>query len=280
MSDTQPLVSFVIPNHNEERYIAAALESILAQTYTNFECIVVDDGSSDKSPEILKEYAARDSRIKILTNEKNLRICKTLNRGIEAARGKYIVRMDGDDICYPTRLERQVQFMEDPQNKNVGVCGSYVDIIDKNGDVIGAKQFPTADLEIRKAFWFRNPLQHSTTIIRKECFDTFGMYDDNFVYVEDLELWMRFGQKFELRNIPERLVQYRLHGENAVIVHQKPMIRNILKLRSKTAKNYGYKMNSAARVSFMAVLIAYILPPSFVLKIFTWLSRSDEGLSH
>lgn len=265
---SEPLVSFVMPNYNEGSFIRDALDSILQQTYKNFECIIVDDGSSDNSPGIIKEYAARDPRIKFFQNEKNMRICRTLNRGISLAKGKYIARMDSDDVCMPNRLEVQVAFMEDPKNAHVGVVGSHCFVIDENGDTVGKKTFPIDDKDIRGQIWYQNPLQHSTTLIRKQAINECGNYDDSFVYAEDLELWVKIGQKYELRNIEEKLMKYRIHGANDIFKHQKTMIKNALRVRRKAVEHLGYTMPLKAKIAYVATKIAYYLPEKLVYKLF------------
>lgn len=265
----EPLVSVLMANWNTEKYVRLAVESILHQTYRNLEFIIVDDCSSDASVKILEELASKDSRIIILRNDVNSKICKTLNKGEEQAKGEYIVRMDHDDIALPNRIETQVSFMERPENEHVGVCGSFVEIIDENGNLQGEKKFPETNEDIREAFWFQNPIQHSSAIIRKQCFDEFGGYDPDFVYAEDLELWLRFGQKYALRNIPEVLLQYRVHGTNKILTSQKTMIKNAMRARSLAHKKYGYKVPKGAALSNFVTFVTLFLPSRMVYWIFS-----------
>lgn len=269
MNNELPLVTVLMANWNTEKYVRQAIESILNQTYKNLEFIIVDDCSSDGSLAILEALASKDSRIKVLRNEENLKICKTLNKGEAEARGVYIVRMDHDDIALPNRIERQVAFMERSENANVGVCGSFVEIIDENGKSQGEKKFPQSNEEVREAFWFQNPIQHSSAIIRKKCFEEFGGYDPDFVYAEDLELWLRFGQKYELRNISEVLLQYRVHGTNKILTSQKTMIKNAMRARSLAHKKYGYRVPKGATISNIITFVTLFLPSRMVYWIFT-----------
>lgn len=264
----EPLVSIVMPNYNEAPFLRVALDSILKQTWKNFECIIVDDGSSDGSREIIQEYAQKDPRIIFLANEKNLLICKTLNRGLGVARGKYVARMDSDDVCMPNRLETQVRFLELPENSRVGVVGSSVKVINEHGEQVGEKKFPLGDTDIRNMIWYQTPIQHSSAMIRKQAIEECGNYDNDYVYAEDLELWVKIGQKYELRNLPETLVQYRVHGTNDIFKHQKRMIKNALRVRKKAVKDLGYRMPLKARIAYVATKVAYFLPEKLVFKLF------------
>jgi glycosyltransferase involved in cell wall biosynthesis len=129
-----PKVSVLMPNYNCEKYIAEAIESILDQSFTDFEFIIIDDCSTDGSWKIIQEYAEKDARINAMKNEENLKICKTLNRGIEIAKGEYIARMDSDDIAKPEWLEKV--FQEIVSDSNIGICGANFDVIDSKGKKI------------------------------------------------------------------------------------------------------------------------------------------------
>ena len=133
------LISVLMPTYNVEKFIGAAVESILTQTWTNFELIIVDDCSTDHTYNILKEYAAKDSRIQLYKNEINSKICKTLNKALCHAKGEFIVRMDGDDVSLPDRFERLYQFLVD--NPQVDLVGSNVITIDEEGKEIGRKSY-------------------------------------------------------------------------------------------------------------------------------------------
>ena len=233
-----PAISVIMTAYNTEKYIKEAIESILNQTFKDFEFIIVDDGSTDNTRLIIEEYAKKDRRIKILYNKKNLGIVKSLNKAIAIAKGKYIARMDSDDVSKLNRLEKQFVFME--SNPKVGVCGTNFILINEKGKIIGWKSFPETNEKCKKAFFFRNPFGHYTVMIRKECFDIFGYYNNDFLYAEDLELWMRFGQKYKLYNLQKYLVYYRVHAINSIFKNQKQMIKATLKARKIALKKYNY----------------------------------------
>jgi glycosyltransferase involved in cell wall biosynthesis len=271
-----PKISVVMPNYNDAKFLSQAIESILTQTFSDFEFIIIDDGSTDNSWEIIQGYAKKDNRIVALQNEKNLRICKTLNKGIQIAKGEYIARMDSDDVCLPERFEKQIQFMEKDENHKIGVCGTNFFIINAGSKRIGVKDFPESHDECKKTFWFRNPFGHNTVLIRKECFDELGNYDDNFIYAEDLELWMRFGQRYELHNMQEYLVEFRSFGENTFITRQKKMIDSTLKARKKAFTEYGYYPGLRGYIAYMATWVMRFVPPTLVLKLFNAFNSSKN----
>ncbi len=268
-----PLASVVLANYNGSQFLKEAIESVCAQSFRDFEFIVVDDGSTDNSRAIMDEMAARDSRIVRLYLPQNGGLPNALNAGIKEAKGKYIVRMDGDDICLPQRFERQVAYMERAENEKVGVCGTFCEVIDTSGKSLGPKRFAENDKDIRRMFWFRNPIQHSTSIIRKKCFEELGGYDTNFPQSQDYELWFRFGQKYELHNLPEILLKYRVHGENAILKRQKSTIRGVLLARKYAVTKYGYKMPFSGRVFSWLTNVTYVLPARLVFVIFQWMQK-------
>lgn len=268
-----PIASVVMANYNGGQFLQEAIESVTKQTFRDFEFIIVDDGSTDNSRDIIDQARAKDSRIICIYLGKNQGLPNALNTGIREARGKYIIRMDGDDVCLPERFQEQIDFMEDPRNAKIGVCGSYCEIIDTEGKSLGPKRFAEGDKEIREMFWFRNPIQHSTAIIRKECFNELGMYDLNFPQSQDYELWFRLGQKYELHNLPKVLVQYRVHGENAILKRQKSTIRGVLLARRYAVEKYGYKMPLSGKLFSWLTNITYLLPAKLVFFIFRWMQK-------
>jgi len=141
MTDKTPQVSVIMPAYNAEKYIGEAIESILNQTYKDFELIIVNDASTDSTGSIIKTYAEKDERIVVLENEQNLNIAGSLNRAISAAKGEFLARMDADDIALPERLEIQSKAMQ--ENPKVAVVGNDINLIDENGSVIGYRHYPT-----------------------------------------------------------------------------------------------------------------------------------------
>lgn len=200
-----------MPVYNGEKYLREAVESILGQTFTDFEFIIVDDGSTDTTPTILEEYASKDHRITILTNEHNSGICVTLNRGLDAAQGEYIARMDADDISLPTRLEKQIAFMD--KHLEVGALGTSLEVF---AEGFAPYQFPmqTNPRQCRADMLFNTCMAHPSVVIRKCVLTEHGLnYDDHFRGVEDYHLWWRISQRADVCNLAEPLLRYRKHPQ-------------------------------------------------------------------
>jgi len=193
---------------NCEPYLREAVDSILVQTFTDFEFIIVNDGSSDGTAAVLNAYAQNDSRIQV-AHQENRGAAESWNRGCRLARGKYIARMDGDDTCVATRLEKQVEFLE--KHDEVGVLGGEFEFVDVNGNTLGVQHMPLKDHEIRACFPDKSSILHATVLMRKAIFDAVGGYRRAFDDTADYDLWLRMGKLCELANLPEVLYRYRTH---------------------------------------------------------------------
>lgn len=204
-----PKVTVLMSVYNGERYLNEAIESILAQTFTDFEYLIIDDASTDRTPEILCSYG--DLRIRIVTNEENFGLTKTLNKGLSLARGEYIARMDADDISMPNRLRKQFNFME--KNPDVGVCGTNVRIVDENGKKREKIYCPLTDSCIKSNLFFCSSFVHPSVFIRRNILDE-NLYDSRFRYAQDYELWVRLSKITNFENIKEALLLYRVHSLN------------------------------------------------------------------
>lgn len=201
-----PLVSVIMPVYNCPKYVSAAIESILAQNFADFEFIIIDDGSTDETPEVLRHY--RDPRIRMVT-QTNYGLTITLNRGIEMALGKYLARMDQDDISFPGRLDKQVEFME--ANPRCGLVGTWSEIWVDDRPSGRFHKHPTNNLQLKFDLFFDNPFVHSSVMIRKSVLDKVGLYttDTTRQPPEDYELWSRISRESEIANIGEILHIYR-----------------------------------------------------------------------
>lgn len=200
----KPLVSVVMTAYNAQEFLNIAIDSILLQTYKNFEFIIVDDGSTDHSGSIINTYD--DKRIKYI-HQKNSGQAAALNKGIGLAKGEYIARMDADDISYPTRLQKQVDFLKG--NKNIGMVGAGHDFIDEDSGIFAQAYYLDRNQDVKMEFLVRNPFAHGTVMIRRSVLNDVGGYDANEP-IEDYELWWRVAQKYEVANIPEMLLGYRV----------------------------------------------------------------------
>ncbi|MBD3883571.1 glycosyltransferase [Phormidium tenue FACHB-886] len=212
-----PTVSALMPIYNVDRYLAAAIESILAQTWTDFELIIIDDGSTDGSGKILERYARRDERIKLSSRE-NRGISKTRNELLAQARGEFIAIVDGDDVSMPDRFARQVGFLRG--HPNVLCVGSALDWIDEQDRHLGHCEMPQTDREIQSLLVGGiSMLHHPCTMVRRSALLQVGGYDESLVASVDLDLWLRLGELGELANLPDTLLRYRLHSKS--ITHRR-----------------------------------------------------------
>lgn len=202
---TIPLISVALPVHNGEKYLAEAIESILAQTFTDFELIIIDDGSADNSLQVLRKYQQRDARINLVARESR-NLATTLNDIIDLARGKWIARMDQDDIALPQRFERQLQWLE---QSGADICGSWVKFFgttDKR-----TLKHPQSDEAIKMGLLFGSSFAHPSVIMKTELAKQLR-YDKAWEKCEDYDLWVRAAHAgWKMSNVPEVLLLYRQH---------------------------------------------------------------------
>jgi Glycosyl transferase family 2 len=210
---TAPRVSVVIGAYNGERFLRPAIESILNQTFRDFELIVIDDCSTDRTPRILGEF--KDNRIRVLRNERNIGIAETLNDGIAVARGEYVALQDHDDVSLPARLEYQVAFLD--KNAQVGMVGSGCSAIDEVGAFIAHVPVEYDDVKIRWTLLWRNPFSHTTVMVRRRAIEEVGGYssDPQYRFAEDYDLMSRVAFRHAVANIPQLLGCWRVHKTSA-----------------------------------------------------------------
>lgn len=201
-------ISVVLPVYNGQTYLAEAIESVLNQSYTKFELIIINDGSSDSSDEIIRSF--KDSRIKYL-HQQNKGLGATLNEGLKLASGSFIARQDQDDLSYPKRFEKQISFLE--KHPEIIMCGTWARIIKENDGNAAFHKHSSNSALLHLDMLFDNPFVHSSVMFRKEALNKAGYYTiDRNVY-EDYDLWSRFLQYGQLANLPEVLLDYRHHQQ-------------------------------------------------------------------
>lgn len=209
MKTENPAITVLMPVYNAEIFIREAIDSILNQTFSDFEFLIFNDGSTDRTEEIIKNY--HDDRIRFFSSKRNIGYLHHLNDGIKIAKGKYIARMDSDDIAYINRFETQFKYLE--QNPDVGVCGSYSNLF---GSAKGLSKNPIEHDEILAQLPFGNAFIHPSVMIRKSVLsDNNLLYNNEFYKSEDYELWVKLSKIAKLHNIPKALLKYRVH-ENQV----------------------------------------------------------------
>lgn len=209
MSSRAPTVSVLMSVYNGERYLRLAVESILAQMFDDFEFVIIDDGSTDASPAILREYAARDPRVK-LTVRANKGLTVTLNEAFAQSSGTYLARMDSDDVALPERFARQVELLD--ATPHVACTGGSFQLIDAAGRLLTTLRPPADDAAIQaRMLRGHNAICHPCAMIRGAAMEQVGGYDTRFKTSQDLDLWLRLGEVGKLANVPEPVLQFRLH---------------------------------------------------------------------
>lgn len=267
----KPFVSVIMPVYNAGDFLVDAIESILNQTYKNFEFIIVDDASTDKSWKIIQKYQKQNPKIiRAIRMEKNLNCGgdTCANEALKLATGTYIARMDADDIAYPQRLEKQVAFLN--SHPKIFLVGSNADVINKKGVIIGEKTEPTTPKEIYNAYFGFHPMIHPTCMFRrmlgKKPFSYQIRYSANNDYYTFFHL-LCIGKKFA--NMPEKLLLYRIHGNNATFVHLKEKFMNSLKIRIAMVKDFGYRPTIKDIIMlFLQTVIVFGLPESFLTQLY------------
>jgi len=256
-----PLVSVITPVYNREKYLVKCIESILNQTYENFEFIIIDDNSSDLTVNIIKDYLLRDSRIKFLENNKNLGATLTFNRGLDIAKGKYIARMDSDDISFPDRFKKQVDIFESWHD--LEVLGTGAVLIDHKENEIGRKQFPSNFKKISNIIKTGVPVFDPSVMMRSSTLKEINGFDNRLAPADDYHLWLTlFKQKKIISNIDDYLIKYRLHDSNlSKVASREQLQKSFLALKiynsNFSTDEFFNQKNSLDLSSFEELMIRY-----------------------
>jgi len=235
MSSQAPIASVVLPYYNSERFLGAAIESILDQSFVEFELLLINDGSTDNSREIAASY--KDARIVLIDNSENKGLIYSLNTGIEQAKGKYIVRMDADDISMPERIKKQVAFMD--ANPGIGAAGcSYYSFSERSVKKVYAIEEPEV---LRTLLLFNSCLCHPATIIRKAILDEHHIrYNPAFPNAEDYDLWIQISKVSKLSNVKDFLFKYRRHEKQVTALQRKEVKETAQAIRKKYFAHLGF----------------------------------------
>lgn len=260
-----------MPVFNGEQYLAEAVESILAQTFTDFEFIIVNDGSTDGSPALLQRFAERDGRIRVIDNERNLGIVHSLNRGLDACRGQYVARMDADDIALPDRLSRQVAVLE--AEPGIVALGGALQYIDAGGKEFGAvRQCVTG-----KSFLKQTPMLHPTTVIRRSALEQSGIrYHDQYRYAEDYYLWLELSRLGRLSAVPEVVLRYRVSNGATRLKHLKGVLWATLKVKKAGVLRLGIRPGPGDIARYLGECMLLCLPSRFVLWLYFKLTFDER----
>jgi len=270
IKDKEQKVSVVMPAYNASDYIKEAIDSVLNQTYSNFELIIIDDASTDNTWEIIKSYD--DKRIRPYKNEENLKIVKTRNKGFDLVsnNSKYIAIMDSDDICMPKRLKKEVNFLE--KNKEYGLVGSHLIIINENSKKIGKRKYFTNYEDIKKNILVKNPIAQPSVMIRKKVIDEVSGYtSEGYDRSRDYDLWIRIFDKYKIINIDDYLLKYRVFSEQGKSTHLKETLKSTIQIQKKwlfKKKYFNFK-------AFLNLILEYILL-LFPKRLILWLFKKKE----
>ena len=245
-----PNISVILPVYNGQMYLHEALESIVNQTYMDFELIAIDDGSKDLSLSILAECARHDKRVHVHSQSQNMGLAEALNLGLRLAQGKYVARMDSDDISLLDRLARQVDYLE--KHPKIGVLGTQMRIIDQSGTVIGQYSVPVLHNQIAWALLFEHSFAHPTVMLQKRLLEKAGGYNPLFYTAQDHELWTRLLWDTRFANLPETLLCYRSHHQSTSSAQADMQRANVLLARQMLASRVLEKNVSLAIISWMA----------------------------
>lgn len=236
-----PAVSVIMPAYNAEKYIARAIESILNQTLSDFELIIIEDASSDHTSKIVNKYSKIDKRIRVINHKRNLQIAQSLNEGVELSRSNIVARMDADDISLPERLELQYKYLK--SHPKVAVLGANILIIDDRGNIISKREYPESDKDLKSVMFRYSPFAHPVVMFRKNVFKEFGGYDVFKVPCEDIDLWFKIGSKYTFATVPEFVMKYTIIKNS----NSNKKLKNLellgLKVKIEAIKKYGYRPN-------------------------------------
>jgi len=276
MTTDHPSVSVVLAVFDAERFLAAAIESVRAQTLSDWELVVIDDGSQDRSGQIAEEIASTDARI-VVAHQPNQGHPSALNSGVAIARAPLIARLDADDLMPPERLASQLAFLRG--HERVAVVGGAVTFIDESGRPFAEDvAYPLSDGDIRRVLEYATPLAHPGVMFRKAVFDRVGGYRRAFAPSEDLDLWLRIAEIAELANLPETVVLYRMHRGQSSLAREQQVIGSLAARISALARREGRAepFSGVESVDYDGLIAAGVSPAAFTegfVTSTTWVAR-------
>lgn len=218
-----PILSIVMPAYNAEKYLDEAIKSFIAQSFRDWKLIIIDDCSHDKTWQIINDWEAKDHRIVGVKNTENLKVARTVNKGIAMIDSPYFARVDSDDVLLPHHFEKLISFLQ--QNKAIGLCGSQVITIDSQSQFRRKWNYEVDKDWISISSIFACPFLQSSVVMRTEVIKSVNGYDPEMELIEDYELWIRILQKYQAESINDYTIKYRIHGNNMSETNKSVMLK-------------------------------------------------------
>ena len=251
-------VSVLMPVYNAEEFLSEAITSVLNQSFSDFELVIVDDCSTDSSLSVIESFAQEDSRIKVVSTKTNSGVTVALNTGLAACSGEFVARMDADDVCVVDRLKKQVAAM-----KSCDIVGSWITVIDSSGKELFVRTYSN---DVASVINKECPLAHPTVMFRRLLVDK---YDSSFSTSQDYELWFRLfsnGARFTV--LQESLLKYRVHDGSVKSGKIKTIIRNTLAIKKKARREYGVRFGFSDWMRVFVERVALLFPGKIILWVF------------
>jgi glycosyltransferase involved in cell wall biosynthesis len=271
-----PLVSIILAVYNCERYLGEAIESVRSQTYQNWELLIVDDASTDTSANCAAKAAEEDHRIHLFRQANNSGQTACANLGIDRAVGKYIARLDADDMMLPERLAKQVDYME--SHPDVGLLGTAYEMIDEQGDLIATCAVPTGAAELRLLLKTKNPILQPSMMMSADCLRRIGAYSEMYPYAEDYALCIKFAEASKVENLDEVLTRYRILSSSLSRKSLKKQSWDVLRIRWDSIKSGVHPFSNI--FSFWKPLIYVLSPDWLTQQRFAYRERRDKQKGH
>ena len=274
MNKKSPLITVLMPVYNGATYLTVAIDSILNQTFSDFEFLIIDDGSTDQSIDQIMSYD--DPRIQLIKNKNNRGQSETLNKGLSLARGKYIARMDQDDISMPERLKKQLDFMEN--NSDVDVCGSWLQLMGKYNGII---ELETQSEEIKISLLTNQNLAHSAVMIRKSTLVKYDLnYNPTLTVGNDYDLWVRMLEYCSFANLPEPLLKFRMHDDQYSKILWEQNNAETNRILTNLLKKIGIQPDDSDLKIHKIVIMGSGTDSLFIIEVFKYLRRLRSSNRH
>ena len=267
MRKNKPKISIILPVYNTDRYLDESVQSILNQTFKDFELIIIDDSSTDNSVRIINKYL-KDKRICFIQNKENKGISYNRNLGLKTSRSNFVAIADSDDINYATRLEKQYNFLQ--ENEHISIVGSYVHLIDENGNIFELMKKPTAPEDILAVCFFMGPFVQPSTMFRKDRIMAIGAYREKYTVTQDIDLYFRIlFSGLKGANLPIPLVKFRKHGNSTDRYYRKKG-KTSFRLKKEMIKKFSLKLSLKEKIS---MYIHFVLDMTLTFEQKVWLEK-------